>query len=124
ETEARKKRLSCPECGSAKVERALMAPAIGKAQAELQPAAPDTVRLAAADPRQAGLVEALRKVRAYVTENADYVGNRFAAEARRLHDGESAARGIYGEASPEEARSLIEDGIEFYPLPALPEDRN
>jgi hypothetical protein len=63
-------------------------------------------------------------VRQHVTENADYVGNKFAEEARKIHYQESEARGIYGEASPEEARSLMEEGVEFLPLPTLPEDGN
>jgi hypothetical protein len=57
-------------------------------------------------------------------ENADYVGDKFAEEARKIHFGETDPRGIYGEATPEEAKSLVEDGVEFMPIPVFPEDRN
>jgi hypothetical protein len=57
-------------------------------------------------------------------ENADYVGDKFAEEARKIHFGETNPRGIYGEATPEEAKGLLEDGIEFLPIPSFPEDRN
>lgn len=70
------------------------------------------------------LLEALREIRREVTSKAEYVGRRFADEARKIHLEEAPARGIYGEASLEEVRSLVEDGIECAPLPTLPEDRN
>ena len=57
-------------------------------------------------------------------ENADYVGDKFAEEARKIHFGETDPRGIYGEATPDEARSLAEDGVEFMPIPVFPDDRN
>ncbi|TIN69202.1 MAG: DUF1178 family protein, partial [Mesorhizobium sp.] len=59
-----------------------------------------------------------------VRENADYVGDKFAEEARKIHFGETDPRGIYGEATPDEAKSLAEDGVEFMPIPSFPEDRN
>jgi hypothetical protein len=70
------------------------------------------------------MVETLRKMRRYVEDNADYVGGKFAEEARRIHYNESEARGIYGEASLDDARELAEEGIEAFPLPRLPEDQN
>jgi hypothetical protein len=109
----------CAICGSAKVEKAIMAPAIGGGRAEA-----DRVTLATVDPRQAALHQALRDLRQKVTENADYVGNRFPEEARKIHYEEVPARGIYGEATPDEARSLAEEGIQFQPLPPLPEKAN
>jgi hypothetical protein len=69
-------------------------------------------------------ITALRKIRKHLTENADYVGPKFAEEARRIHYNETEKRGIYGEASSDEAKSLAEEGIEFHPLPVLPEDHN
>ena len=66
----------------------------------------------------------LRRLRAEVEKNAEYVGPRFAEEARKMHYDEVEKRGIYGEATLEEARELHEEGIEFYPLPRLPEDHN
>ncbi|RVA11547.1 DUF1178 family protein, partial [Mesorhizobium sp. M7A.F.Ca.US.002.01.1.1] len=59
-----------------------------------------------------------------VRENADYVGDKFAEEARKIHFGESDPRGIYGEATLDEAKSLVEDGVEFMPIPVFPDDRN
>ena len=59
-----------------------------------------------------------------MTENADYVGDRFAEEARKIHYNEVEAHGIYGEATGEEAQALADEGIDFLPLPSLPEDRN
>ena len=59
-----------------------------------------------------------------IRENADYVGDKFAEEARKIHFGETEARGIYGEATPDEARGLAEDGVEFMPIPVFPDDRN
>ncbi|MCF1504237.1 DUF1178 family protein [Afifella sp. H1R] len=130
--------LSCPHCGSASVERALMAPAIagGREREPVHAVAPE--QGAADAPVAAGggkgqqvattvpapLLEAMREVRKYVQAHADYVGNRFAEEARRIHYKESDPRGIYGEASREEIKELKDEGIEFQPLPVLPEDFN
>ncbi len=108
----------CPVCGSKSVGKALMAPAVsGTKKAE-------TVSLAAVDPRHAALREAFRAFRKKVTDGADYVGDRFADEARKIHYEETEPRGIYGEATLEEARQLAEEEIEFHPLPPLPEERN
>jgi hypothetical protein len=68
--------------------------------------------------------EMLRQFRQKVTSEADYVGDRFAEEARKIHFEEVAPRGIYGEATREEVISLHEEGIEFMPLPELPEKQN
>lgn len=108
----------CPVCGSGEVGKALMAPAVtGTKKSE-------KVSLAAPDPRSAVMREALKEFRKKVTEGADYVGDKFAEEARKIHYEEVEQRGIYGEATAEEARELAEEGIGFHPLPALPEDRN
>ena len=66
----------------------------------------------------------LKELRDHLIKNADYVGPQFAEEARKMHYGEIEHRSIYGEASPEEATSLLDDGIEFHPLPYLPNERN
>lgn len=127
--------VSCPSCGSTDVRRGLMAPAIATrtergptvfADApEASPgAAAPTAAVAMADPRAAVLVEMLRAVRRQVEQNADYVGDRFAEEARKIHYGETDARGIYGEASPSDVKALQEEGVEIHPLPLLPEDAN
>ena len=66
----------------------------------------------------------MREFRQKVTENADYVGNRFAEEARKIHYDETPPRSIYGEATAEDARALVEEGVSFQPLPPLPENAN
>jgi hypothetical protein len=116
----------CPLCGGRKVEKAPMAPSVARTdKAGEKPGGSEKVTLAAApDPREMALRAALKELRQKVTENAEYVGDRFAAEARRIHYNESDARGIYGEATGEEAKALAEEGIEFQPLPTLPEERN
>jgi hypothetical protein len=109
---------ACPLCGSVKVEKAIMAPAPLNSKHE------GKMSLAVPDPKRAALKEAMIALRKQVTENADYVGDRFPEEARKIHYEEVEARGIYGEATGEEAKALIDEGIEFHPLPTLPEDRN
>lgn len=109
--------VECPICGSGKVAKALMAPAVSTGRKQEKIAlAMDTAR----KEQMAALKQLADKVR----ESADYVGDRFAEEARKIHFGEIEARGIYGEASPEEAKSLAEDGVGFMPLPVFPHDRN
>jgi hypothetical protein len=108
----------CPFCGSVKVTKAPMAPAVAGTKKG------EKVSLAAPDPRTQIMREALREFRKKVTEGADYVGDKFAEVARKIHYEETEARGIYGEASPEEAKALAEEGIGFHPLPPLPEDSN
>ena len=110
--------IACPSCGSTSVHKALMAPSVTTSRQR------DSVRLAANVPERTEMVAALRKLREHLTENADYVGPKFAEEARRIHYNETEKRGIYGEASSEEAHALAEEGIEFHPLPVLPEEHN
>jgi hypothetical protein len=110
--------LLCPLCGSADIDKALMAPSVSTARKK------DSVRLAANMPERQEAISMLRKLREHLTENADYVGPRFAEEARRIHYNEAEKRGIYGEASRDDARALAEEGIEFHPLPILPEEHN
>jgi hypothetical protein len=115
ERQADASQVTCPSCGSAKVRKAVMTPNIA------------TGTRRAAPPSDAISPEGLatlRAMRQHVVSNADYVGPRFAEEARKIHYGEIEARGIYGEASPAEARKLIEDGVQVAPLPKLPEDHN
>ena len=112
----------CPECGSAVVEKTLMTPQV--ATARKKDAKKDRVRLAANSGMQAEAVAAMRKIRDHVTKNADYVGDKFPEEARKIHYEEAEKRGIYGEASTEEAKALAEEGVEFHPLPILPEEQN
>ena len=118
ESQQAKGSIACPICGSTSVDKALMAPAVATSRKK------DSVRLAANVPDQQETAAVLRKLREHLTENADYVGPKFAEEARRIHYNEAEKRGIYGEASSEEARALAEEGIDFHPLPMLPEEHN
>lgn len=135
ESQEKRKLVNCPVCGSAKVERAIMAPRIARktgrdiqrndAPAPAQAAevsAPGSTPLLMAQERE--LRAKLRELRDHITKNADNVGERFPNEARKMHYGDIEHRPIYGEASPEEARSLIDEGVEVSPLPVLPDDRN
>ena len=113
--------LACPVCDSVRVEKQLMAPAV-RARKDVEAARQRL--LAPGDERQKQLLEAMRQLRRKVEAGADYVGERFPEEARRIHYQEAEVRGIYGEATLEEAKSLVEEGIEAHPLPRLPEDAN
>jgi hypothetical protein len=116
---------ACPECGSMKVEKALMAPSVGGTKkGENRASSDEKMTLAVPDPRSVVMREMIKEFRKRVTENADYVGDKFPEEARKIHYNEVEARGIYGEATPDEARELQEEGIEFQPLPRITDDRN
>lgn len=106
--------VECPLCGDVKVRKAPMAPALSRS-GRGEPAGGDS-------PAEKGrkIMETVAKVRRYVEENCDYVGERFAEEARRIHSGEAEARGIYGEASEKEAKELDAEGISYQRLPAPP----
>lgn len=108
--------LTCPICNSTKVEKALMAPAVSTGG--------DKVSFATGHPEHAKFVDAMRTLRRKMTAEADYVGDKFAEEARKIHYKEAEARGIYGEATRDEVTSLAEEGIEFMPLPRLPDEHN
>jgi hypothetical protein len=137
EAQEKRKLVSCPVCGSAKVERAIMAPQIvtkrGRASAEAAPApattsTATTTEVAASTPlmmaQERELRAKLKELREHIVKNADNVGERFPNEARKMHYGDIEHRPIYGEASPDEARALIDEGVEVTPLPVLPDDRN
>lgn len=111
--------VACPVCGSAKVEKALMAPSVrpGRKAAAAPPAEAEATALR--QPRNE-MEEALAALRRQVEENSEYVGMNFAAEARKIHAGNAPERSIYGEAKPDEARKLIEDGVPVVPLPFMP----
>ena len=120
--QSRRGLVSCVHCGSRKIEKQLMAPGIpvkGNRKVEAKP-----VLASAFDPRQQKLIQMMRDVRKAVEENAEYVGTKFADEARKIPYEESEKRGIYGETTAQDAKALIEEGIEIHPLPILPEDGN
>jgi hypothetical protein len=129
ETQEKRKLVNCPSCGSDKVERSIMAPRIvSKKSRERALLAPAAVTEATTTPLMMAqdheLRAKLRELRDHIVQNADNVGERFPVEARKMHYGDIEHRPIYGEASPEEARSLIDEGVEVSPLPVLPDDRN
>ena len=132
--QAKRSLIACPICGSTKVEKAIMAPRLGRAEAGEKPApmpAPPPAPAAAGkapvavmSPPERELRKKLKELREHITKNADYVGPRFPEQARKIHYGEIEHRSIYGEASPDEAKELHEEGIEFHPLPILPDEFN
>lgn len=111
--------LSCPECGTPKVEKSLMAPQVGATGKDV--ALAETPE-APASPG-AGKAEMLAKLRKKIETESDYVGMSFASEARAIHEGTAPERAIYGEAKAEEAISLIKDGVPVAPLPFIPKAR-
>ena len=115
--------VTCTVCGSAKVEKQLMAPGVPAKSNKYEPTNQQMVTgLKNAEQRK--LAEAVRQLRQHVKDNADYVGNDFPEEARKMHYGETEERGIYGEASLQDAKELVEEGIDVAPLPKLPEEAN
>ncbi len=117
--------VACAVCGSAKVEKQLMTPGVPVKSNRKAPASGSQTMVAAGrDPRAQALIDMMREMRRTVEANAEYVGDRFADEARKIHYEEAEQRGIYGEATADDAKALIEEGIEVHPLPRLPEDSN
>jgi hypothetical protein len=117
DTQKKRGFVDCPTCGSSKVQKALMAPAVSTGKKR------EKIALAMNEMQKKAMAE-MKALSEKIRENADYVGDKFAEEARKIHFGESEARGIYGEATLDEAKSLAEDGVGFMPIPVFPEDRN
>jgi hypothetical protein len=137
--QAKRGLVSCPSCGSSKVAKALMAPNLKRTDktsrtaepAQVEPATapapatpPEKTPVAIMSDQEREFRAKLKELRAHLTKNADYVGQKFPEEARKMHYGELEHRSIYGEASAEDAKALHEEGIEFHPLPVLPDERN
>jgi hypothetical protein len=156
--QAKRSLVSCPICGSAKVEKAIMAPSLAQGLPQdlpptlppnpaprpaasdaagpqspapspqaipaPMPAIPPKNPVAMMSPVERELRQKLKELRDHITKNASYVGTSFPEEARKIHYGETEHRSIYGEASPDEAKELHEEGIEFHPIPVLPDDQN
>jgi len=140
--------IACPVCGSTKVEKAIMAPRLTRSDAgeraktiettearsaaptpptpvpTMPPVTPGKGAVAMMSPPERELRQKLKELRDHVTKNANYVGAQFPEQARKMHYGEIEHRSIYGEASAEDAKALHEEGIEFHPLPILPDDHN
>ncbi len=137
ETQEKRRLVSCPLCGSTDVERAIMAPRIARkkgreqAPAEQLPVPAPATEVIPPSPsapllmtQERELRAKLKELRDHIVKNADNVGERFPNEARKMHYGDIEHRPIYGEASPDEAKALIDEGVEVMPLPTLPDDRN
>jgi len=134
EKQAKRGLVSCPHCGSVKVEKAIMAPRLARTDksgpilAPAEEAAPAPAEaptpVAMISPQEREIRKKLKELRDHLTANADNVGKKFPEVARKMHYGEMEHRSIYGEASPKDAKELHEEGIEFHPLPVLPEERN
>jgi hypothetical protein len=152
--QAKRSLINCPVCGSAKVDKAMMAPSLTQSLAQVPaqreavsgpqpptpsphpnptppplqpapvPAIPPKTPVAMMSPVERELRQKLKELRDHITKNANYVGTKFPEEARKIHYGETERRSIYGEASPDEAKELHEEGIEFHPIPVLPDDQN
>ena len=129
--------VACPACGSTKVEKALMAPRLKRTDKSKgrepvptietpapESPAPANVPVAIMSNEEKQFRAKLKELRDHLTKNSDNVGKKFADEARKMHYGEIEHRSIYGEASPDEAQALDEEGIAFHPLPILPDERN
>jgi hypothetical protein len=131
--QAKRGLVACPACGATKVEKAIMAPRLTRSDkpidvpptppAPAAPAEPPTP-VAMISPQERELRVKLKELRDHLTKNAENVGRKFPEAARKMHYGEIEHRSIYGEASPQEAKELHDEGIEFHPLPVLPEERN
>ena len=129
------KRLVCPECGSGVVVKALMAPSVLRgskasrtmAASEIEVDAPGAQKpqsLALLDDGQRKLREAVRLLHRKIVDTADDVGRAFPEEARRIHEGEAPSRSIYGQATGEEVKALLDDGVPLMAIPALPDDQH
>lgn len=120
--------VSCAVCGSDEVVKSLMAPGVpAKTNAKEQAPVADTAQTMASGPLTAPgsqMEQALRAFRDKLEEKSTYVGREFADEARRIHLGEVPERQIHGEATADEAKSLMEDGVPVLPLPVVPKERS
>lgn len=137
--------VTCPHCGSAKVEKSIMAPQVADSKQKRRARVGKELAKAAArettvaktpalqavpenvsviSPQERELRTKLKELREHVVKSADNVGKKFPEEARKMHYGETEHRSIYGEASLDQAKDLIEEGIDVYPMPVLPDDQN
>jgi hypothetical protein len=133
DTQSKKRLIECPMCGSSSVAKALMAPSVSTSRTQ-ETRKSSTQVVGQMDEHevltlshgqnQQEIMAQMRILAKKLKDGAEYVGDKFAAEARKIHDGEADARGIYGEATIAEAQGLAEDGIDFLPIPSFPEDHN
>ena len=124
ERQQERRLVACPHCGSDRVEKALMAPAVSAATRARGDGAKAPVAGGLPPERAAEIRSQLQAMARELRKGSHDVGERFAEEARRIHFGEAEERRIHGRATQEEVRALAEDGIPALPLPTLPEDRH
>ena len=135
EDQAKRGFVTCPVCDSRKVGRAIMAPRVARtdlgpkppeplAEAAVPAPAPAPTPVALMSEKERAFREMVTALHRQVSENAEHVGKRFADEALKIHHGEAKERAIYGEATPDDARMLHEEGVEFLPLSRLPGSGN
>lgn len=123
EEQSLNQKVICPHCGSTKVSKALMAPGIATSKSKQQ-------RADSSESRQMAKMldsqyrDSVKKIRQHIIENSEYVGDRFAEEARKIHYGEDDERGIHGEATKEDVEDLVDEGIDVIPIPENPDDKN
>jgi hypothetical protein len=111
DNQSERRLITCPVCDSPEVRKQIMAPALATGGSR---------EFAAGEPAMRAMMEALGRIRRHVEANFDNVGDRFAAEARAIHEGKAEDRGIYGQATPTEVKALVEDGVPIAPLPPEP----
>jgi hypothetical protein len=121
DTQRAQRLVACTHCGSVDIDKQIMAPGI---PAKSNKKSTANIAGGVIDPEARRMLALMRELRQQVETNAEYVGSQFAEEARKIHYDEAEKRGIYGEASQDDARALIEEGIEVHALPRLPEDTN
>ena len=126
--QAKRGLVACPQCGSPKVEKAIMAPRLSgtrkRGTAPEITAPPQQAPVAVMSPVEQELRSKLKELREHIVKNADNVGEKFPEEARKMHYGETEHRSIYGVASLDDAKELAEEGIDVHPIPVLPDERN
>jgi len=110
--------VSCPVCGTTKIHKSLMAPAVSTGRKK------DQMAVATVDAAKREVFAQMKKMRDQITENSEDVGKRFPEEARKIHYGETEERGIYGEATRDDVESLLDEGVSIAPMPVLPDDAN
>ena len=126
--QAKRGLVACPQCGSPKVEKAIMAPRLSgtrkRGTAPEITVPPQQAPVAVMSPVEQELRSKLKELRKHIVKNADNVGEKFPEEARKMHYGETEHRSIYGVASLDDAKELAEEGIDVHPIPVLPDERN
>lgn len=112
ETQRKKRLVQCPHCGTAKVEKAIMAPNVSTSRRK-------EAIVSKRKEAMAVMNKAAQKIRKEIEDKCDYVGDKFADEARAIHYGEKETRSIYGQATVEEATDLQDEGVSIAPLPDI-----